>query len=951
MVCSPVRQGPAGNIIVDVALIERDRELAMIQERLTDASQGRGATLRVEGAAGIGKTALLAAARRRADSLGVRTLAAVGGELEQDLPFAIVRQLFEPSVRSVPVAGLDELLSGAAGLAAPVFGPHLTAVSAADPASMSSIVHGLYWVCSNLAERGPLVLAVDDVHWADESSLRFVSHLARRISDLPVLLLLSGRPQPPGASLDRALSGTGPDVITLRPLSEHAVGHLVREVMSQDADDVFCRACATASGGNPFLLTEALTSLRAEQVPPVAAEATRVGTLRPETIAQAVLTRVARLGPEAVQLARALAVLGPVNELRHAAALAGLRLARAAEIGVALAREDILTSTRPIQFAHPLVRTAIYTDGGELRRAADHKRAALLLDADGVPSAQLVPHLLAAEPESDPRVVGWLRAAASSALALGAPEPAATYLRRALTEPPSASERLPILADLGRALGRANRPAEAIGAFRAAEDLAHDPKARVELAMELAAFMVQTGRSADAMESFERARRAMRNGDAEFLRHPHGGFVMASFLAMEPPRIWIGRLERILREAPGDSDTHRLITAVLAFASAATGDRSASETDRLALRAAEGPLPVRDRWMLVNLSSAALAIAGRPHAAIELLDHGIDTAQRLGDVAEFRYLSVLRSHTAFEAGRLLEAEADARGALALHDTENTQEIQLAAAVLIEALVERGDLSEAQTLLAERGLEKDYSVSMLIDHVVLLARGRLRLRQNRPREALDDLRNCGGTLVAAGYLNPAFAQWRPVAALAHLALGETSAAHELAAEDLDLALGFAAPHAVGIALHALGMTETATESIRHLEESVAVLQDSGAALAHARSLIDYGAALRRTGQRTKALEPLRHGLDLAARCAAQPLTARANEELIAAGARPRRVMLTGPDALTASELRVARLATNGATNREIAQTLFVSRRTVEIHLTNAYRKLEIDSRHQLKTALA
>ena len=295
---------------------------------------------------------------------------------------------------------------------------------------MGSMVHGLYWVCSNLAERGPLLLAVDDVHWADEASLRFVSHLARRITDLPILLILSGRPRTPGSGLTRALGGIQPEVLGLRPLSEEAVGRLVRTRMSNAADDAFCRACAHASGGNPFLLAEVLTSLRSDRVRPVAAEAERVADLSPQTISRAVLARLAGLGPGAVRLARALAVLGPVDGLIRPARLAEIELAEAAGIVDALVRESIVTATRPIEFVHPLVRTAVYADGSEVQRATDHKRAALIMAADGTSAELIAPHLLIAEPESDSFVVDALRTAADGALARGAPETAAVLLNR-----------------------------------------------------------------------------------------------------------------------------------------------------------------------------------------------------------------------------------------------------------------------------------------------------------------------------------------------------------------------------------------------------------------------------------------------------------------------------------------------------------------------------------------
>ncbi|MCA1701903.1 MAG: LuxR C-terminal-related transcriptional regulator [Actinobacteria bacterium] len=382
-----------------------------------------------------------------------------------------------------------------------------------------------------------------------------------------------------------------------------------------------------------------------------------------------------------------------------------------------------------------------------------------------------------------------------------------------------------------------------------------------------------------------------------------------------------------------------------------TGDRTADETARLAELAATDPLSGRDRWILVNMASAALSIADRLPDALQLLDRGIDIARRLGDAAEFRYLAMLRSHTAFYAGRLLEAEADARAALEMQWETTPPDIPLAAAVLIDALVDRGSLAAAQHVLAENGLEAEQPFELLIAHFILMARGRLRMHQNRAREALVDLRRCGATLVGAGYTNPGFAQWRSAAALAHLALGETAVAAELAAEDLELARRFQAPSTVGVALRAAGLIEGGRQGLALLEESVATLASSSAELERARALVDFGAALRRAGQRKQAQDPLRHGLDLATRCGAKNLAKRANEELVAAGARPRRAILSGREALTASELRIAHLAVDGATNREIAQNLFLSRRTVEVHLTNTYRKMNIASRQELRLALA
>ncbi|MGO1052764.1 ATP-binding protein [Crossiella sp. CA198] len=923
-----------------MGLFERDAELGRIGALLQAAAAGRGTSALVEGVPGIGKTALLAAAGELATGRGFRVLTATGGELEQDLPFALIRQLFEPALRTAD----PEVRAGAAALAAPVF--------AADgrEAAVGSVVHGLYWLCSNLAEPAPLLLAVDDAHWVDEASLRFVSHLARRMADLPVLLLLGSRPVAPDAALTLALGGVDPVRLTLAPLSEQAVGRFVRDRLSPAADAEFCRACAQATGGNPFLLTEAITALRADRVPPVAAQAGRVPGLRAAPIARTVLTRLSRLGPEAVRLARALAVLGPAADLRRPARLADLSLDTATELADLLARESILTGGYPLDFAHPLVRTAVYADGTDIRRAADHRRAVQILTAEAAPAEHLVPHLLAAAPSADPAVVTALVAAAATALGRGAPEAAASCLRRALAEPPAAEDLPRLHAELGRALGMANRPAEAAPALRTAFDLSTDPVTRGELALDLGAVMVQTGRPDAAMETFELARAALALDEGELPLQLTVAFSMASFVSMRPPTSWIARLDQLADTVSAATEAGRMVLACLAFGACATADRPARVVGELAARAVAGSLPSRDQWILANFASTALVMADRLPEALDVLDRGVEHARSRGNLAEFRYLAVLRSRTALTAGHLQEAEADGRAALALHEVDGDRELPLAAAVLVDALAEQGHLDEAQAVLTEHELDSEEEVRMLIGHFVHLARGRLRLRQQRPRAALADLLACGAGLTGAGVVNPGFAHWRADAALAQLALGEPTAARDLAEEELALAQGFGAPRAHGIALRTLGLIEGGGTRLDRLAESVDVLRRSTGVLELAHSLIEYGSALRRAGHRTDAQRHLREGLDLASRRHAHPLAAQAKQELVATGARPRRTLLTGVDALTASELRVARLAAGGETNRAIAQTLFVSRRTIEVHLTSAYRKLGIQSRDQLPTAL-
>ena len=235
--------------------------------------------------------------------------------------------------------------------------------------------------------------------------------------------------------------------------------------------------------------------------------------------------------------------------------------------------------------------------------------------------------------------------------------------------------------------------------------------------------------------------------------------------------------------------------------------------------------------------------------------------------------------------------------------------------------------------------------------LLAARGRLRLAELRPAEALDDLLAAGKLLVRLRSPSPTTAPWRSDAALARLALGARAEAKALAAEEVALAEASGVPRALGVALRAAGLAEEGQRGIELLRRAVGVLEGSAARLEHARAMTDLGAALRRAGCRVESREVLRPALDFAHRCGALALTRRARTELIAAGGRPRRLMLSGVASLTPSERRVAQLAAAGLANREIAQHLFVTARTVEGHLTHAYQKLDITSREQLPAALA
>jgi DNA-binding CsgD family transcriptional regulator len=234
---------------------------------------------------------------------------------------------------------------------------------------------------------------------------------------------------------------------------------------------------------------------------------------------------------------------------------------------------------------------------------------------------------------------------------------------------------------------------------------------------------------------------------------------------------------------------------------------------------------------------------------------------------------------------------------------------------------------------------------------LEARGRLRVAQGRSRDGLGDLREAGDRWERLSYHRTAAAsRWREDAALALAHLGETNEARRLAAEQLEFARASGLPRAIGAATRVAGAVARRADGIPLLREAAALLAQTPAPVELARALLELGAALRREGQRIEARDHLRHSLELAHRAGATPLAALAREELLAAGGRPRKPIFTGVEALTASELRVAHLAAEGRTNRQIAEGLFVTQRTVETHLRHVFQKLDIAGREQLRSEL-
>ncbi|HEY3633964.1 MAG TPA: AAA family ATPase, partial [Caldimonas sp.] len=888
-------------------MLEREAELALIDRGLGLARGGRGAILLVEGPAGIGKTRLLAAADVRARGLGMRSVRARAGELEHDFAFGVVRQLFEQVVLGAEPDERVRLMSGAAALSAAVFEfERAPEAVAADPSH--GTLHGLFWLAANVAEAAPLLLAVDDLHWCDEPSLRFLTYLGRRIEGLPVFLLASTRPSEPGvasALLDELVSDPAAGVVRPRSLTAPAVDALLRQALGGAVDHEFSDAIHARSGGNPLFVYELVRAARAGGISPTPAGARQVAELAPEGVARFVARRLERLGATAARLAASVAILGEQAGLARAAELAELDHHEAELAARSLRRVDVLRSGEPLAFVHPLVRSTVYESLEPGERDGLHRRAAGMLARGGAPRHQVAAHLLATQPSGDHALVAPLREAARHAMAEGAPDVAARYLARALAEPPAAEERAAVLLELGTAEALA-QPNAAIDHLAQALDLTqHDP-ALGDAAIELAVVLNSLGRVVDAVETLERVGARVqvpsvaRRLDAELIwlsgYHPNTYQLGQTYLARRS-------------DDRGGDCVGRQIQGLRASANARAG-RDPAAALAAAREALAGGILLREHPApAFSVPVTVLVLLDRFEEALDVFADALEKARRTGATYLFTMTSMLRSDLWWRLGELAEAEADALNALSTGGT--FARVLPLARCIAEVRTERGELTEAAEALEQAALAGE-TAGALSWSLFRASRGRLRILQGRVDDGVEDLLTAGRWLEDLGSHNPAFSAWRSGAALGLARLGRRDDAQRLAHEEVTLTRRWGAPRALGHALTTAGLVDDGDARLALLQEAAAVLADSPAKLVKARALTELGAALRRCNRRADAREPLATGLELAQRSGGWALAEHAREELIATGARPRRAMRSGIDALTPSERRVARLAADGQT---------------------------------------
>ena len=714
----------------------------------------------LEGPAGIGKTALLAAARGSATDEGMLVLRSRGTELERDFAFGVVRQLFESPLANASELERAELLQSSAGVAASILGlpgePAAEAAQATVGDPSFAILHGLYWLCANLAAASPLCIVVDDAHWADAPSLRYLAFLLPRLEELDVALVLATRPCDAGTDpelLASVVTDPNAELITLQPLTQAAIAQLVESTLAGEPDPVFIDACLRATRGSPFLLRVLLDALREGGIAPTAESACHVERIGARGVGRSIRLRLRRLPEHAGRLAHALAVLEQ-GDLLQAGQLADLDDLEAADAADVLVTAGILAPGRLLTFSHPIVRSGIYAELSSAERARGHRSAARLLAELPGSDERVARHLLASEPAGDEWVVERLVEAACKAGKRGAPEAEAAFLRRVLSEPPAPEQRFALLLDLGMAEASAGL-SDWEAHLQEAAKLAPNAAAAADATLVLAHALTRAQRFAEAVEVLDGAAASLDSDHPDLalqleaaagLPATHGPVISPS----------LARRGQTLRDhAACHAAPPPELLAVAGWTSALANERAevgASLATR-ALAAGGSVAPGSDGrpWFssAAWLSQATFTLLWvEQYAQLgPLLDDSIAQARAAGDSSRLAISLANRGWLALRRGELSAAESDARTALAATELPAPPMCRvLNATLLVETLVDQGELEAAEQALEP--IDSETESGSLIAAVLRFSRGRLHIAQGRTAEGLEDFA-CDGRSPDAG----------------------------------------------------------------------------------------------------------------------------------------------------------------------------------------------------------
>ncbi|GAA1018186.1 hypothetical protein Aple_033920 [Acrocarpospora pleiomorpha] len=850
----------SGRLAGGPALVERDAETGLIDQALDHAAATRtGHVLIFEGPAGIGKTSLLDHARKRAAALGWPLAAARGTDLEPDYAWACARQLFHGDFYGH--TELDDVPT--------------------TPDGEYRVLSSLHRLAAGLAADHPLVIVLDDLHWADTPSLRFAAFLAARLDALPVVLVLALRPGHDRIGhLTSAIAGL-PHTTTrvLRPLSRDGCAELLAEAIDAEPDRELAGQCHAMSRGNPFLMRELAAQL--------AASGGDARKALPAGVTRFVAQQLRHLPPAAVDVARVLAVLGEAAGSDWLAQIAGISPREAMDALVPLLSSQLVVADGvPARFAfdHPLIRTAVYDAIPMALRTDLHLRAAETAGRGQDPITAAT-HLLKVPPGAGaPDPVGVLTQAADLSLARGSVHGAVDFLRRALAE--DLGDRRPgILARLGMAEALVGT-GPAIERLSEALDRECDPEARARISYGLASTLWLTSRPREAARVCQASLERDLGMSADARQALQGCAAMVAYGTRYGSDL-VALLDGYAVEPPGPSIGGLILEAGLALHDMHQNRREAAE--RRALNVIAGDRLIGHPMAEPPLTCAwyALLPCDSP-ALLPSVEAALAHSRRIGSPRGIAPALFYRSEIMYVLGRLTEALADARQAWeACQDASVGIGEPFVANVLLKTLVARGEVEEAAAVLKQVRSRHVAGVT-----AVLYAPGEIavHLAMGQTRRAFETVRATRDECGWKPLVNPLVSDWRAPLVRCLALLGRGEEAREAAGEMLAVATAWGAPRAVGRALRFAASVESGVESgprrLDMLAESVRLLDPTQANLEQARSLHAFGEALLRSGRLADARTRLEAALELAAGCGAPPLRNAVAASLRRVGGSPR-----------------------------------------------------------------
>lgn len=883
-----VRPTPAAS----ASLWERDEELAAVERALDTLCADRsssGSLLVFRGEAGLGKTALLAETRRNAEARGCTVWSARGTETLSSVPFNVVRQLLQPALLSLMPEEAREYLGDWYDIAGPALGITDPGERQADP---QGVCDGLVAAVRRLARRDwPLVLLIDDAHWADQETLRWLAAFAERLGEQNVLVVVARRPGEVNGDSARhldAVAAAGSSVANLSALTPDATAGLTRATLGAHADAPFCREVWAVTGGNPYETVELLAKVHDSELEPTESAAGELRALNRSARGGGLVARLETLGVDATRFAWAAAILGTGISVDLVAELATMSVDDAMRCAELLRTARILTEPDPagvqpddgeLQFVHPLIATAVYNSIPDALRTAMHGIAARVVTDSGRGAAVAARHLLEVHPDNDEELVEQLREAAREHLAVGAPDAARRCLERALLEPPLPEVHPHVLHELGR-VTLLTAPATTIDHLQTALAMPGlDGGERVDAVIRLSQALLHN----DQLEE------AVRTVEAEAARHPAGPdklrlqavqFMWEGIHAGEatsPGRS--ARLAELARTCTGRDNSERALLILRGFDAMARGE-NAEEVVELCDRAlVNGRLAPGLGWTdpewgleLPMMLASAYVFTDRLDRAEALYNEALCAYESAGWSGG--HLSLAHAYVGLghrRRGRLREAEASLRKSLALAERVGRR-LPLhwsATCNLVDTLLARGHVDQAWEIAEQYGFAPPYPSTIVLPDPRSV-RGRLLLAVGRTQEGINELEEAEKAAAVRGHHNPVMVPWAVDLARA-LASEDPVRAGRLATEVRRHAERFGTDTAIGEALRCAAALETGQRAVRLAEQAVAYLEASPCQYEHAAARVEYGIAARSSAE-------LRRGLTLARSCGADGLAAQAEAAL-------------------------------------------------------------------------